>query len=209
MALSGCQDTLVYGESTAFNLAIHVNDNPQTPVEVNAGLKRYVGEKAPPVLLEKDQGKNKASGEAVSSFSGFSLVYERNAALALAGTLHIRTQFATGSAAAALADNPIQAAAVVKTSFDRDPEFVSPDTQARHERILGAIEHLDDSTAVALACDPPIHNADVRAKAIASDPGCVKRKDPAFARQFLVDRSIQDDRSEESFKEWESKLGIN
>lgn len=208
MALPGCQDTLVYGESTAFNLAIHVNDNPQTPIEVNAGLKRYVGEKAPPLAVEKDEGKTKASGEAVSSFSGFALAYER-APLALAGTLHIRTQFATGAAASALADNPIQAATVVRAKFDRDPEFVSTAVQDRHERILVAIEGLGDDAVVTLACDPPIHNADVRTEAAASDPGCAKRKDPAFARQFLLDRSMQDDRTEESFDGWEGKLGLS
>jgi hypothetical protein len=209
IATSGCQDTLVYGESTEFNLAIHVNDNPQTPVEVNAGLKRYVGEKAPPVAIKKDgNGQKKADGEAVSSFSGFALEYEENPVFALLGTLHIRTQFASGAAAAALAENPIQAVSVVKTKFDRDPQFVSTVVQDRHERILVAIEALDDTTAIALACDPPIHNVDVRSEAAASDPGCVKRKDPAFARQFLVDRSFQDDRNEESFRGWETKLGI-
>ena len=35
--LAACQDTLLYGESTAFNLAIHVNDSPQAPIEVNVG----------------------------------------------------------------------------------------------------------------------------------------------------------------------------
>lgn len=210
MATWGCQDTLVYGESTEFNLAIHANDNPQTPVEVNVGLKRYVGEKAPPVAVKEDgNGQTKADGEAVSSFSGFALEYEENPVFALAGTLHIRTQFASGAAAAALAENPIQAAAVVKTKFDRDPEFVSTVVQDRHERILVAIEALDDPTAIALACDPPIHNAGVRAEAAASDPGCVKRREPAFARQFLVDRSFQDDRNEVSFRGWETKLGIN
>jgi hypothetical protein len=209
MATSGCSNTLVYGESTEFNLAIHVNDNPQTPVEVNAGLKRYVGEKAPPLALKDDKdGHKKAEGEAVSSFSGFALEYEENPLFALAGTLHIRTQFASGAAAAALAKNPIQAVTVVKTRFDRDPAFVLPETQDRHERIVVTIEALDDAAVVALACDPPIHSANVRTEAAASDPGCVKRKDPAFARQFLVDRSFEDDRTEESFKGWESKLGI-
>src|SRR6185312_13164791 len=92
-ALTGCQDTLVYGESTAFNLAIHVNDNPQTPIEVNAGLKRYIGEMAPAVAHKTDKkGKTKASGEAVSSFSGFALTYEKDPTFAIGGTLHIRTQ---------------------------------------------------------------------------------------------------------------------
>ena len=46
---AGCSDTLFYGESTEFNLAIHVNDNPQQPLEVNMGLKRHVGQVTPPV----------------------------------------------------------------------------------------------------------------------------------------------------------------
>lgn len=204
----GCQDTLVYGESTEFNLAIHVNDNPQTPVEVNAGLKRYVGEKAPPLAIKTDDDGQKASGEAVSSFSGFALEYEENDAFALAGTLHIRTQFATGAAAAALAKNPIQAVTVVKTKFDRDPEYLSTERQARHARIVAAIKQLSDPKAVALACNPPVHDPDVRQYVATTDPGCVLRKDPKYARQFLIDRSYDDDREEETLKGWESKLGI-
>ena len=41
---AGCTNTLLYGESTEFDLAIHVNDNPQQPLEVNIGLKRHVAE---------------------------------------------------------------------------------------------------------------------------------------------------------------------
>lgn len=210
MGTWGCQDTLVYGESTEFNLAIHVNDNPQTPVEVNAGLKRYVGEKAPPLAIKKDDnGQNKADGEAVSSFSGFALEYEENPVFALLGTLHIRTQFASGAAAAALAENPIQAVAVVKTKFDRDPEFLLKETQERHARIVTAIKQLSDPKAVALACNPPVHDPDVRQYVATTDPGCVLRKDPKYARQFLIDRSYEDDRQEETLKGWESKLGIS
>ncbi|HET6160388.1 MAG TPA: hypothetical protein VFE34_18735 [Dongiaceae bacterium] len=117
--VAGCQDTLIYGESTSFNLAIHVNDNPQTPLEVNAGLKRYVGEMAPPVATKKDDaGKTKADGEAVSSFSGFALTYDREG---IFGDLFIRTQFASGQPARELAKKPAAAAEVVHADFQPAP----------------------------------------------------------------------------------------
>src|SRR5262245_44115540 len=103
--LAGCTNTLFYGEKTAFSMAIHLNDNPQTPVEVNVGLKRQVGEIAPPVATE-ERGENVPVGEAVSSLSGFRLRYEENPNNILLGDLYIRTQFASGIAATVLAEDP-------------------------------------------------------------------------------------------------------
>jgi len=208
-ALTGCQDTLVYGESTAFNLAIHVNDNPQTPIEVNAGLKRYIGEMAPAVAHKTDKkGKTKASGEAVSSFSGFALTYEKDPTFAIGGTLHIRTQFASGAAAKELAENPRQAAKVMKATFIRSPDFLSPEKQARNERILEAIDHLNDSRAVELACQPPTSDRSMVDEANKLDPECALRKDPDYARDFLIDQALDDERTEEALKGWEDALAL-
>jgi hypothetical protein len=209
IVLCGCQDTLVYGESTAFNLAIQVNDNPQTPIEVNAGLKRHIGEMAPPLAVKtSENGKTKADGEAVSSFSGFALTYEKNETFAIAGTLHIRTQFATGAAANELAEDPQQAAKVMKATFVRTPDFLSPEAQLRNERILEAIDVLPDARAVELACDPPTHDESMIEEANRLDPGCVLRKDPGYARDFLIDQALDDDRTDESFQDWEQALGL-
>src|SRR5262245_21610096 len=74
---AGCTNTLVFGERTSFNLAIHVNDNPITPLQVNAGLKRAVAGIVPPNDVEKAENQAVPVGEAVSLFSGFNLGYER------------------------------------------------------------------------------------------------------------------------------------
>jgi hypothetical protein len=207
LLLAACQDTLIYGESTAFNLAIHVNDSPQAPLEVNAGLKRYVAEKAPAVSTGSDEdGDDTAVGQAVSSFSGFALTYDREG---IFGDLFIRTQFASGHAARALAGEPAEAAKVVHADFTGDPIFVSEAARSARGEIVDGIRSLDDAKASALACNPPVTNARLLEIAGQSDPGCVKRADPAFARQFLTELAFEDDRTPESFAKWRSALGLD
>lgn len=204
--IAGCQDTLIYGESTAFNLAIHVNDNPQTPLEVNAGLKRYVGEMAPPVLTkDDDQGSKKAAGEAVSSFSGFALTYDREG---IFGNLFIRTQFASGLPAQLLANEPGAAVEVVKADFDRGEAFLAEDAQKRVDAIQDRIAALDDPTALALVCNPPVTHSVMAAKIAAMDPTCQRRSDPAAARKLLLVQATLDDRTESNLKAWEAAVGI-
>jgi hypothetical protein len=201
--LAACQDTLIYGESTAFNLAIHVNDSPQSPVEVNAGLKRYVAETAPPVLTD---GDDKAVGQAVSSFSGFALTYDREG---IFGDLFIRTQFASGHAARALAGEPAEAAKVVHADFVSAPTFVSDANRTARGEIIEGIRAFDASKVSDLSCHPPVTNTRLLEIAEQSDPGCVKRVDPEFARQFLIELAFEDDRTPESFAKWRSALGMN
>jgi hypothetical protein len=205
---AGCSDTLFYGESTEFNLAIHVNDNPQQPLEVNMGLKRHVGQVTPPVATSQNESGTAAVGEAVSTLSGFRLRYQETDTNPLRNDLYIRTQFATGAAAAELAKNPIQAVKVIDADFERSAEFVSPASQARHDRIVAAIKALDDVAATAMACHPPIHNGANKAIADRSDPLCESRRDPNFARSFLVAASFEDDRTDEAFKGWETALNL-
>ncbi len=203
---AGCQDTLVYGESTAFNLAIHLNDNPQTPIEVNAGLKRHVGEMAPPVATSADEGT--AVGEAVSSFSGFRLRYEEDPNSVLLGDLYIRTQFATGAAANELAGNPAQAVKVMDADFERDAAFVAEGTQERVGKIVAAINALDDTTAIALACNPPVKGSKIAELIAARDPQCQRASDGAVARQMLAMQATLDDRTESILNDWESALNL-
>lgn len=205
---AGCQNTLFYGEKTAFSMAIHLNDNPQTPVEVNMGLKRQVGEVAPPVATQEEEGKDVAVGEAVSSLSGFRLRYEENPNNVLLGDLYIRTQFATGIAATILAGDPAQAIQVIKADFDRNEAFLAEDAQVRVDRIVTSIGSLDDSSALALACNPPVTYSTMSALVAARDPTCQRRSDPAAARQVLAMQATMDDRSEENLAAWEQALHL-
>lgn len=207
--VSGCNNTLFYGESTAFDLAIHLNDNPQTPIEINAGLKRHVGQVTPPVATEQNEGKTAAVGEAVSTLSGFRLRYQEDPGSVLLGDLYIRTQFATGAAAAALAKNPIQAVKVIDADFERDEQFVSPASRANRDQIVAGIKALDDAKAVQVACNPPVTNPKLLERAELNDPGCVERQDPAVARQFLIAAAFMDDRTDASFAKWKAALGLN
>ncbi|MGH6892157.1 MAG: hypothetical protein ACREEP_07855 [Dongiaceae bacterium] len=205
---AGCQNTLFYGEKTAFSMAIHLNDNPQTPVEVNMGLKRQVGEVAPPVATQEEEGKDVAVGESVSSLSGFRLRYEENPTNVLLGDLYIRTQFATGIAATILAGDPAQAIQVIKADFDRSEAFLAEDAQARVDKIVTGIGGLDDASALALACNPPVTHSTMAALVAARDPSCQRRSDPVAARQVLSMQATMDDRSEENLAAWEQALHL-
>lgn len=104
LGLGACENTLIYGERTGFNLAISVNDDPATPLTVNAGFERSVAGLVPPVETSKDSGgENQAVGEAVNMFSGFKLLYTEDKTSVFGGTLTIRTQFASGAAASLIA----------------------------------------------------------------------------------------------------------
>ncbi len=205
---AGCQNTLVYGEKTAFSMAIHLNDNPQTPVEVNMGLKRHVGEVAPPVATQEEAGKDVAVGESASSLSGFRLRYEENPNNILLGDLYIRTQFATGIAATILAGDPAQAMQVIKADFERSEDFVEESAQERVDRILTSIDTLDSEAAFNLACDPTIAHNETAAMTAMRENTCQRRDDPAAAKSILRMQATLDDRSEERLAAWESALGL-
>lgn len=205
---AGCNNTLFYGEKTAFSMAIHLNDNPQTPVEVNMGLKRHVGEVAPPVATQEEAGKNVPVGEAVSSLSGFRLRYEENPNNILLGDLYIRTQFATGIAATILAENPAQAIQVIKADFERSEAFLGEGVQERVDNIVAGIGNLDDASALALACNPPVTHSTMAALIAARDPSCQRRSDPAAARQILTMQATLDDRNDQNLKAWEQALNL-
>jgi hypothetical protein len=104
----GCTDTLYYGERSSFKLAIHVNDNPVTPLQVNAGVKRTVVAIAPPRGTRTQQGQQRPDGESVNLFSGFDLQYDapQSWASPFSGTVTIKAQFASGAAASIIARNP-------------------------------------------------------------------------------------------------------
>ena len=204
--VAACQDTLIYGESTAFDLAIHVNDSPQSPVEVNAGLKRYAAETAPPVRVAKDEdGADKAAGEAVSSFSGFALTYDREG---IFGDLFIRTQFASGFAATALAGDPAEAAKVIQADFARSADFVSEANQLRVQRIQGAIDGLNKDATFNLLCDPAIVRSETADMVSARESICQDRNNPAAAKNLLRTQSFLDQRTEQGLAAWETALNL-
>lgn len=124
-ALSACGNTLVFAERTGFNLAIQVNDDPATPVQVNAGLKRSVVGLVPPskTLKEETNKGSRADGEAVSMFSGFRLEYEEGATGLFQGDLSIRTQFASGMAARYIAGRKDAKQVVAKIVKVRSSSF--------------------------------------------------------------------------------------
>ena len=194
---AGCSDTLFYGESTEFNLAIHFNDNPQQPLEVNIGLKRHVGQVTPPVATEQNESGNKprlAKRSARCPGSGCGIRRTAGSASPLNNDLYIRTQFATGAAAAELAKNPIQAVKVIDADFVSDPTFVSEPNRTARGEIIEGIRRFDASKVSDLSCHPPVANTRLLEIAEQSDPGCVKRH-PDFARQFLIELAFEDDRT--------------
>lgn len=115
LLLPGCTDALIYGERTSFNLAISVNDDAAVPLSVNFGLQRTVVSFAPPLDGEvTDQGRTVASGESVAAISRFDLGYAQAAGTPFASRLTIRTQFASGQAAAIATENSTTAARAVQ-----------------------------------------------------------------------------------------------
>lgn len=211
---AGCSNTLFYGESTEFNLGIHVNDNPQQPLEVNIGLKRHVGEVAPPVATEQNESKTAAVGEAVTTLSGFRLRYEEDEERILLGDLYIRTQFATGAAAAELAKNPIQAVKVIDADFDadfeRDPGFVSEANRQQRAEIVAGIRALEGADLTQVACNPPLTNAKLIEQKDKKDPRCAKRTaDPDYARRYLIRRAHMDDATDAAFAKWRTALNLD
>ena len=122
LGTAACTDSLVFSEYSGFNLGISVNDEPSTPLQVNAGLERTVLAFAPPVG-DADTAGN-VRGDAVSLFSGFRLDDDHAApnSSAFGGTLRIRSQFASGMAARNIAQNPSAAAKVVGVKLTFGPD---------------------------------------------------------------------------------------
>jgi hypothetical protein len=145
--LPACQRTLVFTEQAAFKLGIEVNDDPTTPVDVTAGLKRSVVSVTPPrePLVEAEGGGSRAEGEAVSTLAWFDLAYEP-ADSPFTGTLTIRTSFASGLAAIAkVVGVPLVGVA-------------TPELQARREKAADFVKSLEpeqlDQLATQLGLQP-------------------------------------------------------
>ena len=180
LILASCERTLIYAERTGFKLGISVNDNPGTPVEVNAGLKRTLVGFVPPKEGTQGSGADKtAEGEAVSMFSGFRMEYQDGtAAQPFAGKLNIRTQFASGNAALAVASKPEivtkivsvttssfkngKAGAKIRKFWKPDGKTIDTDNQARIQKWMTAA---GISNSITFFMRSAVH-ADFRVKAV-------------------------------------------
>jgi hypothetical protein len=111
--LTGCGHTLVFAEQTGFNLSIIAKPSEATPLNVNIGLDRTVASLVPPIHENTPQGG--VDGEGVNMFAGFRANYDPGTQ-PLAGDLQIRTQFASGQAALAIAGSPPAVLQVVNVS---------------------------------------------------------------------------------------------
>ncbi len=118
LLLGGCNSNLVFYEKTAFKLGISAGEDPTAPLEVTGGLKRSVVSRVPPML---DGDTTSAAREAASLLSDFDLAYVDGAGTKTTpgnpfeGQLRIRTVFASGNAARALAAKPSAAVAFLDT----------------------------------------------------------------------------------------------
>lgn len=157
LILPGCGNTLIFAERASFKLGVQVNDNPVTPVEVNAGLKRSVIALVPPSegLVESDKSQE-AKGEAVNLVSGFNLRYDPSETK-LFGKLTIRSQFASGQAAYNLAGDTEAVNKIVKVRLVRP---VPEGLQKRREAAAAFVKTLSQ---------PP--ELDALAKSLGKDGG--------------------------------------
>lgn len=148
--LPACQRTLVFTEQTAFKLGIEVNNDPTTPVQVTAGLKRSVVSATPPKmpLVEAEGGGSRPEGEAVSTLGWFDLVYEDDSPFT--GKLTIRTSFASGHAATKLATTPSGIAQVVGVPV---VGVASPELQERREQAADFVKSLEPEQVDQLATE--------------------------------------------------------
>jgi hypothetical protein len=226
-ALTSCQRTLVFFEQTAFKLGISVNEEPPVPLEVTVGLKRRVVAISPP---KKPLEQGSPMSEAVSLLSRFDVIYlpdepppttagaaAPGAAPAgtpspgnpFGGTLKIISAFASGDAAVILARNTVAMAAVVEPRLFGAPitrDRLALPVLQRGAAILDAIDRIDDSTAIALAANPPTAVDTMPNVAATVDPNNQRGANAVVARRFL--KALVPELPVSSYSVWEETLGI-
>jgi hypothetical protein len=139
-ALTGCERTLVFGERTGANLGIKVDAAKSRPIEVNAGVKRDV------IGIIPGTRQSAPKGEAVNLFSRFGLLYEEGEAGRLFdGKWTVRTAFASGAAAVAIAGGEQAPAAVA--AIVRPIEFTLTDDPIEREAIAALFDYTGQSVA--------------------------------------------------------------
>jgi len=210
MLAPGCTNTLMFGEQTSFDLAIHVNNDPVEPVKVNAGLKRHVVAVVPPRQVERGEDSTVAADEAVNLFSGFKLKHEDTSVLnPFAGKLTIRTQFASGAAALEVASDPSTVRKIVDVqhiTFTRDEDFAAPERQARINELLDKVGDLQADRAISLASNPPVTDPDVERAVAARDPQQLRRTSEEVAREIVKMRLVLSQRDDAALAAWEAAI---
>ena len=206
MGLAACGDTLVYGERTGYNLAIEVNQDPETPVNVNLGLRRTVVSVVPPVATESGQGgQSRPKGEAVSMISGFFLS-DIDSENPLQLDLRIRSQFASGNAAVLVSGNPDVVRAIADVDFQRSADFVSLATRNRVDRLLSETESLQDQAVRELNNSPPVFDPGADQLIDELDPNDRRATDPAVALRMLKTRISYRDDDPDILDAWEAAV---
>ncbi len=145
VSLAGCENNLIFMERSGFNLSIGVNDNPITPVQVNAGMMRSI------VAVVPGRGKAESgqpSGEAVSLISGYDLRYQEQDSGFFNDKLTIRSQFASGAAAKTIATAPEIAK---KIANPKETLPVGPAVKTRGSNAAAKVGKLPDDEVIALA----------------------------------------------------------
>jgi len=122
--LTACEQALVYGDRSGFNLAIRSDAAEGAPLEVNAGLQRRVVGFVPPRSRTPD---GLPDSEAVNMVSRFDLRRTPGDNGPFDDTIRISTSFASGAAASATDGDAAKVAAIT-----RAPNFaLSDDPDAR------------------------------------------------------------------------------
>jgi hypothetical protein len=153
-SVAGCGRTLVFAERSGVNIAVRANATSAPPIEANFGLNRTIATIVPPA---GQVGNNRPDGDAVSMFAGFQVDNTLDPAVApLKADLQISTQFASGNAAIAVANNPPVVAAIVNPAAGA--KLVAR-MEAQTVVIIGAIS-CDGKALVASLLDKLIAAAD-------------------------------------------------
>lgn len=145
--LAACQPGLLYGERTSFNLAsVHLNDDAAEPVRINFGFRRSIATVAPPFDVDANGGRG--SGESASVFSSFELA-DGDWIGIVPGPLTIRTRFASGAAAVALAEKPDVVKALMNSGRTIDQD--SPLVAAQKGRLISCFAQSNDANLIRTA----------------------------------------------------------
>lgn len=125
MAVSGCTKTLFFMEQSSTKLGIAVGNDPTSPLEVTAGVKRKVLSVTPPKepARSDEQGNRIPTGEPVSVVSRFDLSYAGSAAGPFGGKLTITNAFASGEAGRLVAGSAPATARLLGERIDTSGKF--------------------------------------------------------------------------------------
>lgn len=190
-SVSGCGQTLVFAEREGVNFAVRTNAASSTPIEVNFGLNRQVASVVPPA----GQVGDKPDGDAVNMFAGFQVDNTLDTTKPLNANMQISTQFASGQAATAVANNAPVVAMIVDVGSGAK---LAARVNAEAGVIIAAISCngkllvplLRDKLIDAAALPPDfsahlktMQTADELTTAIGGSPGLVRRLQTAATKQ--------------------------